>query len=786
MRIEFDATSAAVVENAVVDSAVDNFHHEANEALREGVKAAQAGDRARARTALLRATELDPSSESSWLWLASISEYPEELVVFLNNVLDINPHNARAIEWMSATKSLLAKTFVQRGMDAAGGGQADLAAQCFHQALENDQHNADAWMWLAKLADSNEGRLSYLEKVVEIDPANEEAQSEYRAAKNAINQSLLAEARAAAVAGRKVDANDLLDAFIDVNPDSEDGWILRSHLADGFKEKIAAFERVLEINPDNLTARSGIESLKAIMAMVEPAPESAPAAEPVPASENTAYAIESERKVDTSAVHDKSPTQDLVFPVAAIDFHERMTGRDFPAESHGVSSEVAPQQDVAVDFEPQVDVTEAPEAAETPDVAATSENWGMNTVAFSFAFPAGEMTTVEEAAVADAQVDTPNFEAEEAKADESQDDNLYEAVSYEPVPSPFVDPDYLPIPQSLEEIDPGPAFTPAFETAVPANGHQAVTEVFTYTPEPVEEEMPSMTTEDLGPVIEDAIPMPIDFSVPVALANTGYETKIVRQETEPNGSAASAPCPFCNGENPSQAFTCGHCLATLTLSDLEMLLANSHADKSVVRDAIRSLESDRDSRALTEKELTNLGIAHLNLRDFHTGYQYLQEASHLNPNNVVLSSQVNSLHIRLDEIKRQEEAADAMPKEKKILVVDDSATVRKLIAGKLEKCGHQVYCAADGVEAIEALDSVIPDLILLDITMPRMDGYQVCKVVRGRDTTKDVPVVMISGKDGFFDKVRGRMAGTTGYITKPFGPETLMKAVETYLKGETL
>ena len=116
-----------------------------------------------------------------------------------------------------------------------------------------------------------------------------------------------------------------------------------------------------------------------------------------------------------------------------------------------------------------------------------------------------------------------------------------------------------------------------------------------------------------------------------------------------------------------------------------------------------------------------------------------------------------------------------------ILVVDDSPTVRKLIAGKLEKCGHEVYCSGDGVEAMDQLASLRPDLILLDITMPRMDGYQVCKLIRGNPEMKDTPVVMISGKDGFFDKVRGRMAGCSGYITKPFGPETLMKAVEAYL-----
>jgi twitching motility two-component system response regulator PilG len=125
-----------------------------------------------------------------------------------------------------------------------------------------------------------------------------------------------------------------------------------------------------------------------------------------------------------------------------------------------------------------------------------------------------------------------------------------------------------------------------------------------------------------------------------------------------------------------------------------------------------------------------------------------------------------------------------MCKGKTILVVDDSPTVRKLIAGKLEKSGHNVFCSSDGVEALEMLAGMKPDLILLDINMPRMDGYQTCKSIRSKDVTKDIPVVMISGKDGFFDKVRGRMAGTTGYITKPFGPETLMKTVETYLAGD--
>ena len=134
------------------------------------------------------------------------------------------------------------------------------------------------------------------------------------------------------------------------------------------------------------------------------------------------------------------------------------------------------------------------------------------------------------------------------------------------------------------------------------------------------------------------------------------------------------------------------------------------------------------------------------------------------------------------EIEAQEDKAQEHPVvSKTILVVDDSPTVRKLISGKLEKCGHSVICAVDGMDALAKINEVIPDLVLLDITMPRLDGYQVCKLIRNNEITKDIPIVMISGKDGFFDKVRGRMAGSTGYITKPFGPDTLMKTIETYI-----
>ena len=118
---------------------------------------------------------------------------------------------------------------------------------------------------------------------------------------------------------------------------------------------------------------------------------------------------------------------------------------------------------------------------------------------------------------------------------------------------------------------------------------------------------------------------------------------------------------------------------------------------------------------------------------------------------------------------------------KTILVVDDSPTVRKLVAMTLEKRGFKVVSAFDGVAAIKEIAAHNPALILMDINMPRLDGYQLCKLVKKHETTRNIPVVMLSGKDGMFDRLRGRLVGCSGYITKPFVPDVLVEAVEEYL-----
>ena len=118
---------------------------------------------------------------------------------------------------------------------------------------------------------------------------------------------------------------------------------------------------------------------------------------------------------------------------------------------------------------------------------------------------------------------------------------------------------------------------------------------------------------------------------------------------------------------------------------------------------------------------------------------------------------------------------------KLVMVVDDSPTVRKLVSLTLERRGYRVISAFDGVAAIKELGACRPDLILLDINMPRLDGYRLCKLIKKHEATQAIPVVMLSGKDGMFDKLRGRLVGCSDYITKPFEADSLSEKVAKYL-----
>ena len=116
----------------------------------------------------------------------------------------------------------------------------------------------------------------------------------------------------------------------------------------------------------------------------------------------------------------------------------------------------------------------------------------------------------------------------------------------------------------------------------------------------------------------------------------------------------------------------------------------------------------------------------------------------------------------------------------KVLVIDDSNTIRRSAEIFLKHGGHEVMLAEDGFDALSKINDYQPHLIFCDILMPRLDGYQTCAIIKRNAKFAGVPVVMLSSKDGVFDKARGRMVGSQDYLTKPFTKDQLLQAVEQF------
>ena len=117
----------------------------------------------------------------------------------------------------------------------------------------------------------------------------------------------------------------------------------------------------------------------------------------------------------------------------------------------------------------------------------------------------------------------------------------------------------------------------------------------------------------------------------------------------------------------------------------------------------------------------------------------------------------------------------------KILVVDDSKTIRRTAETLLAKEGCEVYTAIDGFDALSKIADHQPDIIFVDIMMPRLDGYQTCSLIKNNHVFKETPVIMLSSKDGLFDRARGRLVGSEQYLTKPFTKDELLNAISSHV-----
>ena len=117
----------------------------------------------------------------------------------------------------------------------------------------------------------------------------------------------------------------------------------------------------------------------------------------------------------------------------------------------------------------------------------------------------------------------------------------------------------------------------------------------------------------------------------------------------------------------------------------------------------------------------------------------------------------------------------------KVMIIDDSKTIRRTAETLLQREGCQVVTAVDGFDALSKIAETNPDIIFVDIMMPRLDGYQTCALIKNNQNYQNIPVIMLSSKDGLFDQAKGKIVGSEQYLTKPFSKEELFEAINNHV-----
>ena len=254
-------------------------------------------------------------------------------------------------------------------------------------------------------------------------------------------------------------------------------------------------------------------------------------------------------------------------------------------------------------------------------------------------------------------------------------------------------------------------------------------------------------------------------------------------------------CPFCWSPFKKGSYQCPNCESHLTVYD-RLLKSAPVEDKGILKETVarftRAIHREKNAKAHYY-----LGLAHLNLANWEDALTHLDKSVKLAPTNKSYAYQLQTLlnhmasekAIPAKELRFQQKESDQLRgrrdspvKRKKILVVEDSSTIRKVISVTLSQNGYEIIEAGDGLEALSKLNESSPDLILLDIILPKMDGYKILSIIKENPDFCDIPVIMLTSKDGILNKVKGKMAGSAAYLTKPFDPSQLVETIERHLK----
>ncbi|WP_417911196.1 response regulator [Candidatus Electronema sp. PJ] len=263
------------------------------------------------------------------------------------------------------------------------------------------------------------------------------------------------------------------------------------------------------------------------------------------------------------------------------------------------------------------------------------------------------------------------------------------------------------------------------------------------------------------------------------------------------GEVKVSRCPFCYAPLELQAAVCIFCKSSLlTESKALAKLDTGAVDQRLMRQAATRFEKVLAAE-VNPKILFYAGAAYLNLNDFDKALTYfdlLMPIIQVDSRHQKVAEQVTQIVEYIaanqkleertpkpDQARKEKQIIDNQANKRTVLVVEDSPTTRKVIKMTLQSGGFRVIEAVDGVEALSKLNDDRPDMVLLDIMLPKIDGYKLLSIIKKNGETKDIPVVMLTSKNRIIDKVKGHLSAASAYLTKPFKPAELIGVVSSIL-----